>query len=356
MRNYFSFQEGSKRLERAMEGIPDRVPVYAQMHEFAMRELGVTAREYYSTPELLVVGALEIGEQYGFDMAYADYDVYDIEAEALGQQMFWSDEHMPDVDRTSPLITDRDDLGKIRTPDFDMEGRCADIIEVNALFQKLTGLAPTLQFCAPFSMAANLRGMEQLIYDIYEAPDFAKALFERITEEVIAPWIFYQKSHFPNAKSIVGSDAAASLPLLNLEIIREWVVPDILRLREKCGPEVYVPNWVGEHYLGNPEAMLDLKLAVCPGFIEGQDPDVENLGPHLYKRYAEEHDVPLVLGVGASFLALSDPAEVAERVKHYVEIGGEKGRFALYLCNLGATTPRENVRAAIEAVRRYGAY
>ena len=90
--------------------------------------------------------------------------------------------------------------------------------------------------------------------------------------------------------------------------------------------------------------------------MEGQDPDVAALGPAFYKEYAEQHDVPLVLGVGASFMALSTPKEVRERVRHYVEVGGKNGRFALYLCNLGATTPPENVRAAIEAVHTYGVY
>lgn len=52
----------------------------------------------------------------------------------------------------------------------------------------------------------------------------------------------------------------------------------------------------------------------------------------------------------------STPKEVADRVKHYVEVGGENGRFALYLCNLGATTPVESIRAAIGAAHRYGTY
>jgi uroporphyrinogen-III decarboxylase len=102
--------------------------------------------------------------------------------------------------------------------------------------------------------------------------------------------------------------------------------------------------------------MLALKLQVSPGFLEGQDPDVAALGPAFYKTYAEEHDVPLVLGVGASFMASSTPEEIRQRVKQYVEVGGENGCFALYLCNLGATTPVENVKAAIEAVHAYGHY
>jgi len=119
---------------------------------------------------------------------------------------------------------------------------------------------------------------------------------------------------------------------------------------------VYVPNWVGERYLQNPAEMLDLKLRVCPGFLEGQDPDVEVLGPVVYKEHAEKHEVPLILGVGAGFLALSSPSEVRERVRRYIEVGGKNGRFALYLCNLGATTPADNVKAAVDAVREYGVY
>ena len=59
---------------------------------------------------------------------------------------------------------------------------------------------------------------------------------------------------------------------------------------------------------------------------------------------------PLVLGVGARFLAQAASEEVCERVQNYIKVGGKNGRFALYLCNLGATTPAENIRAAIEAV------
>jgi uroporphyrinogen-III decarboxylase len=55
-------------------------------------------------------------------------------------------------------------------------------------------------------------------------------------------------------------------------------------------------------------------------------------------------------------MALSSPQEVVERIRQYIEVGGKDGRFALLLCNLGATTPPENVKAAIDAVHRYGSY
>lgn len=356
-KDFSGFKTGAQRLQHALVGIPDRVPVLTQMHEFTMHELGVSAREFYTQPALIAAGTLETQEKFGIDVPVIDWDVYNIEAEALGQAVIFADDHMPDVDRTKPLIRDKDDLHRIKTPDFDTQGRFAQILEMNHIFRRITGgIEPSLGFCAPFSLAANIRGIEQLLMDMYSAPDFVRTLFDRIVEEVLAPYILRLKAEFPQATSICGADASASLPIVSPDIIREWIVPYIVKLRDLCGPEVYVPNWVGESMLKDPSELLDLKLQVCPKYIEGQDPDVAELGPAAYKAYAEARDVPLVLGVGAAFLDQATPAEVEKRVRHYTEVGGRNGRFALYLCNLGATTPPANVRAAIQAVNTWGVY
>ena len=63
---YYSFQEGAKRFNDAMKGILDRVPVYAQMHESAMNELGIQANTFYTTPEILTsAGKCHRGYQIG---------------------------------------------------------------------------------------------------------------------------------------------------------------------------------------------------------------------------------------------------------------------------------------------------
>jgi len=355
-KDYSSFQIGSRRFQTALRGIPDRVPIFAQLHEFAMHELGVPADKFFTSPEIITSGSLEITERYGIDVGFVDYDVYNIEAESLGQTIIFSKEHMPDVDRSAPLITGPQDLNKIKTPDFESAGRFPMVLEIQSLYQKLTGMPPALQFTAPFSLAANLRGIEQLIMDIYRRPDFARGLFEALVDEVLAPWILFQKDRFPDATSINGADASASIPILNLNILEEWVVPYILRLREICGPQIYVPNWVGERYLKDSTQLLKLKMLVCPDFLEGQDPDVNAVGPQVFKDFAENHDIPLILGVGARFLATSTPEAVSERVRNYAEVGGKNGRFALYLCNLGASTPPENGKAAVHAAHTYGNY
>ena len=350
------FREGLQRFSSAMQGVPDRVPVYAQMHEFALTRLRVPPKSFYSDPELLVKGSLQVMAEYGIDVPVLDYDVYNIEAEALGQRIIYPDEGMPDVDRTRPLIRDKGDLCRIRKPDFEKDGRFPAVLAMHRIFRQVTGgMESTLGFCAPFSLAANIRGLEGLLMDIYTDPAFARELFERLTDDVLIPWVQRLQAECPTA-NVSGSDASASLPIVNLEILREWILPYIVRIRDACGLTVNVPNWVGESCLKNPGEMLDLKLSACPEFVEGQDPDVEKLGPAFYKAYAARKRVPLVLGIGAAFLAHGSPAEIRKRTRHYVEVGGRNGGFALYLCNLGATTPPQNVEAAVQAVMDYGTY
>lgn len=336
-------------MQAAMSGPVKTVPVYAQLHEYAAAQFRIPGDVFYTHPELIVPAILEVQSRLGLDVASITYDVYNIEAEGLGQKLIFSDAYMPDIDRRQPLVRERSDLALIKTPDFGSDGRFPQVIEMLALFRKLTGIEPTLSFCAPFSLAANLYGIERLLIAIYDQPDFVKELFYRVTEKVLAPWILFQKNAFPNSTKISGADAIASVPIVNLAILKEWVAPYILRLRELCGNEVFVSNWVGEHYLKNPVEMLDLKLTVGPGSIQGQDPDVAALSPAFYKEYAARLKIPLVLGIGAAFLAQSQPHQIIERVHNYIQVGQMGGCFALYLCNIGATTPTENIKAAVAA-------
>ena len=53
---------------------------------------------------------LAVQAAYGLDVPSITYDVYNIEAEALGQRLLLTDAAMPDIDRSAPLIRDKDDL------------------------------------------------------------------------------------------------------------------------------------------------------------------------------------------------------------------------------------------------------
>lgn len=357
-KSYPQFAAGNEMMVQAFTKgeRPERVPVYAQHHEFSLARYGLSCREFYQDPELMVHCQLETCAEYGMDFPTVDWDCYNIEAEAMGQVIVFDEHNMPDVDREQPFLADQSDIEKIVTPDWETAGRCQDIVRLMDMTAAKTGIPPSIVFCGPFSFAANIRGIETLIFDMIDAPEFAHELYRRVVDNVIGPWINYLIQTFPDVAGIAGADATASVPILSPSMAREWVIPYIKRLREVTRDDVSIPNWVGEAGLRDPDPYVDMKLEVTQHFIEGQDPDVERLGPDYYVEYAASRDVPLVLGVGASFLALAGPQEVYDRVKHYVETGMQHDRFAIYLCNLGATTPEANVRAALDAAKTSGVY
>jgi hypothetical protein len=350
---FASFQKGRDLYNRALIGPVERIPVFAQIHEFTAYILKIPKSIFYTRPDIRIPALLEVQAEYDLDLPLSTYDVYNIEAESLGQPIIMNDDCMPDVDRSHMLIQDKSDIHKIKTPNFESSGRFCNVVEGIQLFSFLTGFEPGLEFCAPFSLVANIRGIENFITDIYTDPEFAQDLMNRVTDEVIAPYILFLKKLFPKANKFGGADATASFPIINYKILENWCAAPILRLRELTGLDVYVGNWVGERYLKNPMQMLDLKLKVASTTIQGQDPDVEALGPELFKNFSDKSNIPLVLGVGAAFLAQASPDQVIERVKQYVEVGKVGGKFALYLCNISAATPPENIRAAIEAAHSF---
>jgi uroporphyrinogen-III decarboxylase len=352
------FRAGQEGFRQAMTKgeTPPRVPVYAQHHEFTVKRFGLSPRDFYRDPQLMVETQLATTAEFGFDLPSVDWDYYNLEAEAIGQEIAFPDNGTPDIDRTRPLIASEADLDRIATPDFEAAGRFRSIVHLIELVAEKTGLPPSLMVTAPFSLAANIRGIEALLLDMHWSPGFAHQIFRRLIDEVVGPWIEHVRNRFPDITSVSAADATASIPIVSPVVARDWVIPYVDRLSRLTGSRVGIANWVGEAQLEDPTEFMDLKLDVADRYIEGQDPDIEKLGPEWYVTYADHHDIPLVLGVGSAFMAMAEPAQVHDRVAHYVRAGMEHHSFALYLSNLGALTPEANVRAAVDAVHRVGRY
>jgi len=346
------FADGLALLERARRGTAERVPVTAQMHEFALSWTGVPARRFYSEPRRLVEGILGAVVEFALDVPSLSYDVYNIELEALGHPLHFPDRSAPVLDPERVLLAEEGALSRLRLPE--RGGRMGFVLELRRLFREATGLVPAVQFCAPFSLAAQARGYERFVQDIYGNPGFARELLRVLTEEVIAPWITAQAQALPGASLAVGADALCSPPMSNREILEQFSIPWILRLRELCPLPVAVVNWWGDSLYTPLEEFLQLKRRVCLDLIRAQDPDVARLGARVFKQFARRHDLVLELGVGDVLLNQGPVEEIRRRIRTYLQEAAPGGRLILYLASLNAQTPPDHVRAAVAAAREFG--
>ena len=130
-----------------------------------------------------------------------------------------------------------------------------------------------------------------------EDPSFVHKVFKFVVEEVQAPFINALFKEFPDA-GCNGSDAIGSLPFVTEEILEEYSIPYILRLRELCDnrPNVQVDNWWGDSFATTPEKFWDMKLQVTPNYLKIQDPDLFQVGTQRARDYADQAKVPLQFG------------------------------------------------------------
>ena len=279
------------------------VIIAAQCNDHSARLAGIPYPGFYKDPEVFARTQLLVTEYYGFDAPNNTWDVYNIEAEAMGQKIVYHETGIPDVDRTDPLIKEHADLDKIRVPDPYRSGRMPWVHQVNRLYLKMTGKAAQAFFCAPFSLAVNIRGYENLMDDMDEAPAFAHRLFAFLCDEILAPYIEAMRAEIGNPSALAdGADAWASPPMLTLDMMDEYVVAYTERLRQKLGPKVVTRgNW-GDARSRDIDRFLNQKLQCSPGFLSVLDPDLHKIGAEKARDFARKQGAFLVAGVDATLL------------------------------------------------------
>jgi len=331
------------------------IAIGAQSNDHSAYLAGVSSRQFFTDALTFVRVQLLITEYYGFDALSNFWDVYNIEAEALGQKTVYHSTGIPDVDRTRPLIEIPSDLDQLAPTDPYKSGRMPWIHQINKYYLEMTGKLERAYFSAPFSIAVNIRGYENLVMDMFERPQFVHRLFKFICDDVLAPYIETMRREVDMPDLIMdGRDAWASPPMINLDMMDEYVVAYTQRLRDKLGSRLITRgNW-GDAKSNDPERFFTQKLHCCPGLLSVLDPDLFEVGPARVKAYANEHNTLVAAGVDAALLKNGPAEAIVERIKLYIDKMARDGRCMIHLNQIPADTPPDHVHAAVAACHAYG--
>ncbi len=362
MSNYeYDFSDTIKQYKAIIDGgEADFVPVTTQMAEFCMKYGGYNGREFFSNPEMFVRGNLSAQHELGYHVPDMVWDVYSIEAEALGGNMAWFDELYPALDNTAPIIANEKELARIKAPDPFKTARMPWVLEGLQICKELTGYTHYIHYCAPINLAAQVMQFENMIVAMQENPKFVHKVLNFLVEEVLAPYINAYFKVMPDATIANGKDAVGSLPFITEDIAEEFSVPYLLKLRDLCGggDGIRCDNWWGDAFASSAEDYWETKLKVTPQYLKVQDPDCFRVGTERARAFADTKGCALSFGVGTLLLQKGTREDITRRIHEYMEVGssGPYGKkFFLYLCSFSAQTPTENVKIAIEAVNRFNA-
>jgi hypothetical protein len=334
---------------------PAHIVIGAQSNDHSAHLAGVSSRRFFTDAMTFVRVQLLVTEYYRFDVISNFWDVYNIEAEALGQEVVYPSNGIPDTDRKRPLIGSPSDLDRLSPPDPYTSGRMPWALEVNKNLMEMTGQLERVYFTAPFSLAVNIRGYENLIQDMHERPKFVHRLFGFLCDDVIVPFMEVMKSEVGNPDLIFdGRDAWASPPMISLDMMDEYVVAYTRRLRDKLGDKVTTRgNW-GDAKSRDVERFFLQKLRCSPGALSVLDPDLYDVGPERVKAFAEKHNAFVTAGVDAILLQRGPVETVVQRIQLYIDKLARDQRCMLHLNQIPARTPPEHVHAAVEACHAYG--
>lgn len=337
-----SAMTGSELVQSCFEDKPmERVPTFLLLGALTARLRGLSIREYVTDAGVLAQSQLNAYGLLGQDIVTVICDTL-LEAEALGNVLQFPHDAIPRVEKYA--LNEPAKLGSLRLPDPGRDKRMPMVLEAcQRVAQEVKEAAVWSTARGPWTIAANLRGAEQLIYDVFDRPRFVHDLLG-FTTEVNK---IYGSALIDSGVGLMISEPAASISLISPEIYSQFIKPYHAR--------------VVEHFR---ELGQRLTMHVC-GFI---DPVMEDIvetgmgGISFDKQSSMERMVEVSRGktvvVGNVDTALFERGTREEMEAGVREcLGAAAGRSPYILCSgceVPPTSPWENVEHFMEAARRYG--
>lgn len=203
----------------------------------------------------------------------------------------------------------------------------------------------------PFTLACELRGLEQFCIDIYEDPEYAEQLLSYLTEATIHRVKAWRRYHGMPEKADEYGFADDSITVLSTDSVRELLVPYYKKLlRELCSENANV----GMHLCGDagrlfPMLQRELHLDwFDTGF------------PLDHGKLARELDNKAYFNGGPhiGLLLNGTPKEIEEETHRILtEVMPITRKFTLRDGNdIAPGTPLTNIKAMVDAGRKFGVY
>lgn len=212
-----------ERVLNLISGRPvDRPPAMPITMMWAADLVGANYHDYATRAEIQAGGQCAAARQFGFDHVSVISDPC-CEAADLGAEIFYPPDAPPGIIEERALLADATNLHTLRVPDPLRPGsRMANRIEAVKLLRAQMGDTHLVEGWVegPCAESADLRGINTIMMDFYDDPDFAQALAFFTVEVALK----FATAQLEAGADIIGiGDAAASL--ISRELYDEFVLP-----------------------------------------------------------------------------------------------------------------------------------
>ncbi len=190
-------------------GTTDRLPAMPITMQYAANYIGASYRDYAFDHRVLVEAQIRTAERFNIDHVSCISDPAR-EAADCGAAIEVFEDQPPAFIEENALLVDKKTLASLRIPDSLAGGRMTDRVRAVALFKERVGNEKLIEGWVegPCAQGADLRGINTLMLDFYDDPDFVRDLFQFILEMETQ----FAKAQIDAGADLIGiGDAAASL-------------------------------------------------------------------------------------------------------------------------------------------------
>ncbi|HVN77435.1 MAG TPA: uroporphyrinogen decarboxylase family protein [Terriglobia bacterium] len=219
---------GRERVFALLDGqSPDHLPLMPITMMFAAHHIGATYGKYALDHHLMVEAQVRTAEDFGFDQVSAITETR--EAPDCGAAVQYFEDQPYALDESHACLADKQDLALLNAPEPDEGEHMRDRLMGLRLMKERVGQEKVIEGWVegPCQGAADLRGINALMLDFYDDPDFVKELFEFVLQLALG----FGKAQLEAGADLIGiGDPAASL--VGPQLYRDFVWPFEKRLVE----------------------------------------------------------------------------------------------------------------------------
>ena len=303
--------------------------------------LGITVRELISDSELQAKGMKAVADNTDAAASVSFMDL-SVEAECFGAKVVVSDDEVPTVN--GRIINDMDEAEALEIPAIG-SGRTQIYIDaIKNACEMITDRPVLAGMIGPFSLAARLLDVSEIMMDCYDDPDMVHLVLEKVTAFLIE----YAKAYkTAGANGIVMAEPVAGLLSPTLE--EEFSSPYVKRIAEAIQDDEFVLIY---HNCGdNVPKMLDSIMTTgCAAYHFGNAMDMEK---DIIPQVSED---TVVMGNidPAGTLRMGTPEKVREETLALLEKCSKYPNFVLSSgCDIPPMTPWENIKAFFSASEEF---
>lgn len=331
-----------QRFTNRMQDKPvDRVPNFDIMMQFAAHYIDKPLRSYYLDYRVLVEANLAVQNAFELDIVQAISDPYR-ETHDFGAEIEFPEDDLPML--FTPLIKEPADLKTLKSPNPATGPRMSDRLEAIRLFrEQVGGRVPIMGWVeGALAQAADLRGVSNMMMDLYDRPDWVHELLERCTEVEIA----FAKAQIEAGADIIGlGDAVASQ--VNPAMYREFALPYEQRIFEAVHQ---AGGYARLHICGNTGRIVPDMVKSGADII---DLDwMVDIG-RAAKIFGK--DGPIICGNfdPVSVMLQGSPDDVYAATTRCLVQGGPR-LISAAGCEIPDDTPHQNLQAQLQALLDFG--